>query len=337
MTNRTPLNDRKIALITGINGQVGSFLADFLIAKKYEVHGIIRQLSMKDSANGSSNISHLLDSKSFNLHEGNTLDGTLIKNLIQKINPTEIYHLAGQSNIPRSFENPWDTLSSNVLSTINLLEAIKELNSKIKFYFAGSSEVFGDAETSPQNEETQFNPRSPYGISKTTGYYFTKLYREKFQLFACSGICYNHESERRNPIFATRKITQTVSKIKHGLATELRLGNLDARKDWGYTGDFVEAMWLMLQQNTPTDFVIGTGVSHTIRQFVKMCFNFVELDWKKYVIIDDQLLRTEKNLLVADSSKSERILGWKPKTTFDEIVAKMMENDLNLVQRQFLK
>lgn len=328
-------NEKKVAVITGITGQDGSYLAEFLLAKEYEVHGLVRPSQLGNSDKALSNILHLREDPLFTIHYGDVTDNQMLSTYVRDVQPDEIYHLAAQSNTPKSFECAWDTFQTNTQSTLSLLSIIKEVRPGARFYFAASSELFGDAVESPQNEKTPFNPNSPYGISKIAGYYLTKLYREKHSLFACSGICFSHESPRRSDIFVTRKITSTVARIKYGLANELRLGNLETKRDWGFSGDFIEAIWGMLQQDQPDDYVIGTEENHSIKEFVERAFTYAGLDWEKYVVADPAFFRpAEKNPWLADASKAKRVLGWKPKTTFDELVAMMMERDLDCVKRE---
>lgn len=325
----------KVALITGVTGQDGSYLSELLLEKGYEVHGIVRPFQPEDTDKALSNILHLLGVPQFKIHSCDVTGSQMLSNFVREIRPDEIYHLAAQSNTPKSFEDEWGTFQTNTQSTLSLLATIKEASPNSRFYFAASSELFGDAVESPQNEKTPFNPNSPYGISKIAGFYLTKLYREKYSVFACSGICFSHESPRRGNIFVTRKITSTVARIKCGMASELRLGNLETRRDWGFSGDFVHAIWGMLQQDEPDDYVVGTGENHTIKEFVERAFSYVSLDWKKYVVTDPKFFRpAEKNAWLADTSKAQRILGWKPKVSFDELVAMMMDNDLAIAHQE---
>jgi GDPmannose 4,6-dehydratase len=253
--------------------------------------------------------------------------------LFMALAPDEIYHFAAQSNTVKSFENEWETFETNTKSTVVLLSLIREHKPETRFFLAASSELFGDAVESPQNELTPFNPNSPYGISKVTSFYITKLYREKYGLFACSGICFSHESPRRTEIFVTRKITSTVAKIKYGLATQLRVGNLETRRDWGFSGDFVIAIWSMLQQSKPADYVIGTGENHTILEFIEKAFHYVDLDWQDYVVIDPTYYRpSEKNQWLADISKAKKDLNWQPTVSLDELVEMMMVEDIAKTQ-----
>lgn len=328
-------NDKKIAIITGVTGQDGSYLAELLLANGYEVHGLVRSFQLGNPDKALSNILHLRENPLFRIHSGDVTDNQMLTKFVREVQPDEIYHLAAQSNTPKSFENAWDTFQTNTQSTLSLLSIIKEVRPVARFYFAASSELFGDAVESPQNEKTPFNPNSPYGISKIAGFYLTKLYRKKHSLFACSGICFSHESPRRADIFVTKKITSTVARIKYGLANELRLGNLETKRDWGFSGDFVEAIWGMLQQDQPDDYVIGTGENHSIKEFVERAFAYVGLDWEKYVVTDPAFFRpAETNPWLADISKAKRVLGWKPKTSFDDLIAMMMESDIDCVKRE---
>ncbi|MDP3091297.1 MAG: GDP-mannose 4,6-dehydratase [Nitrospira sp.] len=325
--------EKKVAVITGVNGQDGSYLAELLLGKGYAVHGLLRPPSIGESGNSFSNIGHLLLSPQLTLHHVDITDENSLKKVVYAIEPSEIYHLAAQSHTPKSFENPWGTFQANTHSTLSLLSVIKDVMPRVRFYFAASSELFGDAVESPQSEVTPFNPNSPYGISKIAGYYLTKLYRRKYSIFACSGICFSHESPRRANIFVTRKITLTAARIKYGLAEKLVLGNLETKRDWGYSGDFVEAIWAMLQQDLPDDYVIGTQENHTIQEFVERAFAYAGLDWKRYVVVDPQLYRpAEATPWLADTTKARRHLGWKPKTSFSELVTMMMDSDLAIAQ-----
>jgi len=321
----------KVALITGITGQDGSYLAELLLAKGYEVHGIIRRVALEDENHRLWRIRKILNDVT--LHSGSLESYASLFNIIQKIKPDEVYHLAAQSYVGYSFEDEFSTLNININGTHYLLSAVKEFTaSKIKFYFAGSSEMFGKTKESPQNENTPFNPRSSYGISKVTGYYLTKNYREAYKLYASNGILFNHESPRRGFEFVTRKITHAVAKIKKGLQKKLKLGNLKAKRDWGHAKDYVEAMWLMLQQNNPDDFVIGTGNEHTVEDFANKAFSHVGLNYKDHVVIDKELIRpAEVDTLLANFDKAKKILKWKPKILFDDLVVNMVEHDLELI------
>lgn len=323
------MSNEKIAVITGVSGQDGSYLAELLLEKGYNVYGLVRSARVDGGALSLPNLRHLLDNPRLRILGVDVTDEKMMREVLCKIGPDEIYHLAAQSHTPRSFESAWNTFDTNTHSTLTILTVIKEVMPNTKFYFAASSELFGDAVESPQNENTRFNPSSPYGISKVAGFYLTKLYREKYSLFACSGICFSHESPRRENIFVTRKITSAAARIKYGLADKLILGNIETRRDWGYAGDFVEAIWRMLQQPQSDDYVIGTQENHTIKEFVERAFAHVGLDWKKYVTVDPQLHRpAEINPWLADASKARRVLAWKPTIGFSDLVAMMMEKDI---------
>jgi len=326
----------KKALITGISGQDGSFLAEFLLKKGYEVHGIVQRVELEDAERYLWRILPVL--KQLKLHTASIESYPSMFRVLQAVSPQECYHLAAQSFVSYSVDDEFSTLNTNINGTHYLLSAIKEATPDCRFYFAGSSEMFGRAESSPQNESTPFHPRSAYGISKVTGYYLTRNYRESYGLFTCNGILYNHESERRGSEFVTRKISGGVARIKLGLKQELRLGNLDARRDWGYSPDYIEAMWLMLQQPEPDDYVIATGEAHSVKDFVEIAFSYVGLDWQKYVVIDENLYRpAEAVMLVGDASKAKRVLGWSPKVRFHELVEKMVSTDLELLEQKPVK
>mgnify|MGYP001589180513 FL=1 len=343
------------ALITGITGQDGSYLAELLLEKGYEVHGLVRRAAVESYEHRFSRINHIKDK--IKLHSGDIVNYERIFEIIAKIQPDELYHLAAQSFVQESFEDPSTTIMMNIQGTLNVLNAIKNVSPKTKFYFAGSSEMFGKVRQTPQNEETPFHPRSPYGISKVTGFELTRNFREAYGLFACSGILFNHESPRRGHEFVTRKITNTISKIAKGKEHVLVLGNLDAKRDWGFAGDYVRAMWLMLQQDKPDDYVIATGKSYSVKNFVEDAFNKAEI--KNFETIDFSamsqeeadnkinLLREQKNKvfvvqhprfyrkaevenLQGDASKAHKFLNWQPETSFEELVKKMIEHDLNL-------
>ena len=321
----------KVALITGITGQDGSYLAELLLAKGYEVHGIIRRVALEDENHRLWRIRKIQNDVT--LHSGSLESYASLFNIIQKTKPDEVYHLAAQSYVGYSFEDEFSTLNININGTHYLLSAVKEFTaSKIKFYFAGSSEMFGKTKEFPQNENTTFNPRSSYGISKVTGYYLTKNYREAYKLHASSGILFNHESPRRGFEFVTRKISHGAARIKKGLQKKLQLGNLKARRDWGHAKDYVEAMWLMLQQENPNDYVIGTGIDYSVEDFAKKAFAHVGLNYKDHVVIDEKLIRpTEVDTLLANFDKAKKILKWNPKISFDNLVVNMVEHDLEHV------
>lgn len=323
----------KKALITGITGQDGSYLAELLLAKGYEVHGIIRRASTFNTGR----IDHLYKDPHINdvrlfLHYGDIADSTNLIKLLYRIQPDEVYHLAAQSHVRVSFDIPEYTGDVTGLSTIRILEAIRQAGIKSKFYQASSSEMFGKAEEVPQRETTPFHPRSPYGVAKVYAHWATVNYRESYDLFACCGILFNHESPRRGETFVTRKITRAVARIKAGLQERLYLGNLDAKRDWGYAREYVEAMWLMLQQERPDDYVIATGETHSVREFLIEAFSYANLDWHHYVELDPKYLRpAEVDLLIGDSSKAKRELGWTPQTTFKQLVELMVDADIATV------
>lgn len=323
----------KKALITGITGQDGSYLAELLLEKGYEVHGIIRRASTFNTGR----IDHLYKDPHINgvrlfLHYGDIADSTNLIKLLYRIQPEEVYHLAAQSHVRVSFDIPEYTGDVTALSTIRLLEAIRETGVGSKFYQASSSEMFGKVLEVPQRETTPFYPRSPYGTAKVYAYWATVNYRESYDLFACNGILFNHESPRRGETFVTRKITRAVARIKAGLQSKLYLGNLDAQRDWGYAKEYVTAMWLMLQQDKPEDYVIATGETHSVRDFLTEAFSHADLDWQKYVELDEKYLRpAEVDLLVGDASKARDVLRWQPSTTFKELVRLMVDADMAIV------
>jgi len=313
----------KIALITGITGQDGSYLAELLLSKGYEVHGMVR----RTSSDNTQRIKHL--EGQVTIHRGDLLDQHSLTRLIQQIRPVEVYNLAAQSFVPTSWSEPILTAETTGLGVTRLLDAIRMVDSDIRFYQASSSEMFGRVQETPQREATPLWPRSPYAVAKVYGHWITVNYRESYDLFACSGILFNHESPRRGIEFVTRKITRTVAQIKLGLADELRLGNLKAKRDWGFAGDYVEAMWLMLQQDKPDNYVVGTGETFEVEQFVQAAFDHVGLTWQDYVAIDPKFYRpAEVDLLVADPSKAKQELGWTPKVNFNELVTMMVDADL---------
>jgi len=321
----------KKVLITGITGQDGSYLAEFLLEKNYEVHGLVRRVALEDPEHRLRRIKHILDK--ITLHSGSLESYASIFNIVERIKPDECYHLGAQSFVSYSFNDEFSTINTNINGALYLLFAIKERAPKCRFYFAGSSEMFGLAKETPQNENTHFHPRSPYGVSKTAGFYVTQNYREAYNIFACNGIFFNHESPRRGFEFVSRKISMGVAGIKAGLTKELRLGNLEARRDWGYAPDFVEAMWFMLQQSEPDDYVIATGETHSVREFVEAAFNHVGLNWRDHVIKDEKFYRpSEVHLLCGDYSKAKKKLGWEPKVKFKELVKIMLEADMQFLQ-----
>lgn len=316
----------KKALITGINGQDGSYLAELLLEKGYEVYGIDKKSFLEDF-NKLPNLKNIINE--IKLYPCDVTDHLAIYKLILNLKPDECYHLAASSFVSYSFDDDSSILATNFNSTHYLLSSIKEIVPQCRFYLAGSSEMFGYAETSPQNEFTKFNPRSVYGISKVSSHFLVKNYRSNYGLFACTGITYNHESPRRGGAFVTKKITSSIPKILSGKLDKLILGNLDAKRDWGYAKDYVEAMWLMLQQDEPDDFVIATGEVNSVREFLEQAFKYVGLNWENYVEVDSKYFRpSETNLLVGDSTKAKQKLGWSPKIKFKEIVKIMVEAEL---------
>jgi GDPmannose 4,6-dehydratase len=311
------------ALITGITGQDGSYLAEFLLEKGYKVYGMVR----RSSSDQFERIAHLQDR--IELREGDLLDQLSIITLLHAIEPHEIYNLAAQSFVPTSWAQPILTSEATALGVTRMLEAIRVVDRNIRFYQASSSEMFGKVRESPQNERTPFYPRSPYGVAKVYGHYLTVNYRESYGLFAVSGILFNHESPRRGRQFVTRKVSHGAARIKLGLAKELRLGNLDAKRDWGFAGDYVEAMWMMLQQPTPDDFVIATGETHTVRELCEVAFERVGLDWRKHVVVDKAHVRpAEVDTLIGDARKARAVLGWRQKVSFRELVQMMVDADV---------
>jgi|TARA_B100002052_G_scaffold289419_1_gene306800 GDPmannose 4,6-dehydratase len=321
----------KKALITGITGQDGSYLAEFLLKKKYKVHGIIRRVALEDETHRLWRIRKIR--QKVILHAASLESYASLVKIIQKIKPDEIYHLAAQSYVDFSFKDEFSTLNTNISGTHYLLSAIKDFSPKSKFYFAGSSEMFGKVKTVPQNEKTPFHPRSAYGISKVTGHDLTRNYREAYNLFCCTGILFNHESPRRGFEFVTRKISHGVARIKLGLQRKLVLGNLGARRDWGHAKDYVEAMWLMLQKRKPDDFVIATGKQHSVKDFAKLAFSIAGLNYKDYITLDKNLLRpAEVDTLLGNYSKAKKVLKWKPKTPFESLVKDMVTSDIKFVK-----
>lgn len=318
----------RTALITGISGQDGSYLAELLLEKGYAVHGVVRRTSSPNTER----IAHIQDRIS--LHQGDLTDLRSLIAVLRDVRPDEVYNLAAQSFVGTSWEQPLLTTNVTALGVTHVLEAIKLVDPEIRFYQASSSEMFGKVQETPQREATPFYPRSPYGVAKLYGHFITVNYRESHNLFACSGILFNHESPRRGIEFVTRKITNGVARIKHGLDTELRLGNLQARRDWGFAGDYVEAMWLMLQQDTPEDFVIGTGETYSVEEFVRVAFEHVGLNWRNHVVVDPKFFRpAEVDLLLADPSKARQCLKWEPKLSFEQLAALMVDSDMARVRR----
>jgi GDPmannose 4,6-dehydratase len=326
----------KKALITGITGQDGSYLAEFLLAKGYEVHGVIRRASTFNTGRLDPIYAdpHSGKSRLF-LHYGDLSDASVLSRLIGKIQPEEIYNLAAQSHVRVSFDSPEYTTDVTATGAVRLLEAIRETGIKPRFYQASSSEMFGKVQEVPQRETTPFYPRSPYGCAKLFAYWITVNYRESYGLYACNGILFNHESPRRGETFVTRKITRALAHIKAGLQDKLFLGNLDAKRDWGYAKEYIEAMWLMLQQEQADDYVIATGETHSIREFLDVAFGYAGLDWTKHVEIDPRYYRpAEVDLLIGDAGKAKRQLGWEPKTRFGDLVKLMVDADIQLLQAQ---
>ena len=327
-------------MITGITGQDGSYLTEFLLNKGYEVHGIIR----RSSSFNTGRIDHLFrdphdrEARVF-LHYGDLTDGTSLRQVLERVQPEEIYHLGAQSHVKVSFDQPEYTVDTTALGTLRLLEALRlareSTGCPVRFYQASSSEMFGMAQEIPQSETTPFHPRSPYAVAKVYAYWQVVNYREAYDLFAVNGILFNHESPRRGETFVTRKITRAATRIKLGLQEKLYLGNLDARRDWGFAGDYVEAMWLMLQQDRPDDYVIATGEAYSVREFVNRVFESLSLDPHEYVEIDPRYFRpAEADFLVGDASKARRELGWQPKVSLDQLIDMMVENDLELGGRE---
>jgi GDPmannose 4,6-dehydratase len=323
----------KKALITGITGQDGSYLAELLLSKGYEVHGVVRRVAIEDPMHRLWRLRHILDR--LKLHSGSLESYASIFNIAEEVSPDECYHLGAQSFVSYSFEDEFTTIHSNINGTHYLLSAIKRKAPECHFYFAGSSEMFGQAKVTPQDENTPFRPRSPYGISKLAGFELTRNYREAYGLYASSGILFNHESPRRGHEFVTRKITSSAALIKLGKLKEIRLGNLEAKRDWGHARDYVKAMWLMLQQEKPDDYVIATGISHSVRQFLEQAFVLMGLDYKNYLQSDMDFFRpSEINVLCGNASKAKTLLNWQPTTNFDQLVEEMVRNDLDFYSRQ---
>jgi GDPmannose 4,6-dehydratase len=319
----------KRAFITGITGQDGSYLAELLLSKGYEVYGMVRRSSTENY----DRIHHILDKVT--LKQADLLDQLSIIDAIKDVKPHEVYNLAAQSFVPTSWNQPVLTGEFTALGVTRMLEAVRLIDRSMRFYQASSSEMFGKVKQVPQNESTPFHPRSPYGVAKVYGHYITVNYRESYGIFACSGILFNHESPRRGREFVTRKITDGAARIKLGLADKVSLGNLDAKRDWGYAGDYVEAMWLMLQQNEPDDFVVASGESHSVEEFAKKAFEYVGLDYKKHIVIDKSLIRpAEVDNLIGDSSKARSKLNWRRKVSFDELIKMMIDADLSALKKE---
>ncbi len=326
----------KKALITGITGQDGSYLAELLLDKGYEVHGLIR----RSSSFNTQRIEHLYtdphepDTQLF-LHYGDLMDGAGLRQVLTQAQPDEVYNLGAQSHVRVSFDQPVYTAQIDAIGTIRLLEAIRDMEINPRFYQASSSEMYGKVVETPQRETTPFHPRSPYACAKIYSFWQTVNYRESYGMFCCNGILFNHESPRRGETFVTRKITRAATQIKEGLQDKLHLGNLDAKRDWGFAGDYVEAMWLMLQQEEPDDYVIATGENYSVREFLELAFDLVGLNWEKYVEIDPRYLRpAEVDILLGDASKARRVLGWKPEVSFEELVAMMIDSDWELARQE---
>ncbi len=332
MANKNP----KTALITGITGQDGSYLAELLLAKGYLVHGIVR----RSSSFNTDRIEHLYidphspDARLF-LHYGDLVDGTGLREILTRVQPDEVYNLGAQSHVKVSFDQPVYTVHCDALGSIHLLEAIRDTGLPTRFYQASSSEMYGKVAETPQSETTPFHPRSPYGCAKVYSYWQTVNYRESYGMFACNGILFNHESPRRGETFVTRKITRAATRIKEGLQEKLYMGNLEAKRDWGFAGDYVEAMWLMLQQDNPDDYVIATGETFSVREFLKEVFGLLDLDWQKHVVVDPRYFRpAEVDLLLGDASKARKALNWKPKVTFKALAKMMTDSDRKLARRE---
>ncbi|KAM3100153.1 GDP-mannose 4,6-dehydratase [Phormidesmis sp. 146-12] len=328
------MTQRKRALLTGITGQDGSYLSELLLEKGYEVHGIIRRTSTfnTDRIDHIYEDPHVEDARLF-LHYGDLADGTTLRRILEEVQPVEIYNLGAQSHVRVSFDSPEYTADVVGMGVLRILEAIRDYQQRtgieVRFYQAGSSEMYGKVQAVPQNEDTPFYPRSPYACAKMYGHWQTVNYRESYNLFACNGILFNHESPRRGETFVTRKITRAVARIVAGKQKKLFMGNLDAKRDWGYAKDYVRAMWLMLQQEQPDDYVVATGETHSVKEFLDLAFGYVNLDWQDYVEFDDRYLRpTEVDLLIGDPAKAKQKLDWEPSVTFEELVHLMVEADL---------
>jgi GDPmannose 4,6-dehydratase len=331
-----PTSSRKIALITGITGQDGSYLAELLLDKGYLVHGLVR----RSSSFNTDRIEHLYrephdpEARLF-LHYGDLVDGTGLREVLTRVQPNEVYNLGAQSHVRVSFDQPVYTVQSDALGTMQLLEAIRDTGLPIRFYQASSSEMYGKVMETPQTEKTPFYPRSPYACAKVYSFWQTVNYRESYNMYACNGILFNHESPRRGETFVTRKITRAAARIKLGLQKKLFLGNLDAKRDWGFAGDYVEAMWTMLQQDKAEDFVIATGETHSVREFLDEVFGLLQLDWKQYVQVDPKYFRpAEVDLLLGDATKAREKLKWTPKVTFKALAKMMIDADLKLAKRE---
>ena len=324
---------KKIALITGITGQDGSYLAEFLLKKNYKVHGLVRRVALEDENHRLWRIRNLV--QKITLHAASLESYASLVKIIQKIKPTEVYHLGAQSYVDYSFKDEFSTLNTNINGTHYILSALKEFSPKSKFYFAASSEMYGKVLQSPQNEKTPFYPRSVYGISKVAGFDLTRNYRDAYNMFCCNGILFNHESPRRGFEFVTRKITHAVARIKYGLQKDLKLGNIDAKRDWGHASDYVEAMWLMLNNKKPKDYVISTGKHYSVKDFAKLAFKLVNLDYKKFIKTDKKFYRpSDVETLLGDCKKAKKELKWKPKYNFHQLVENMVKADLDFVKKE---
>ena len=320
----------KKALISGITGQDGSYLADFLLEKSYDVYGMVRRSSMEKF----DRIEHIKDR--IKIGQADLLDQYSIIKLIEAVQPDEVYNLAAMSFVPTSWTQPVLTAEFTAIGVTRMLEAVRAVNPRIRFYQASSSEMFGLVKEIPQNEKTPFHPRSPYGVAKVYGHWITVNYRESYNIFAVSGILFNHESPRRGIEFVTRKVTYNVAKIKLGLSKELRLGNLDAQRDWGYALDYVKAMWLMLQQDKPDDFVIASGETHSVKELAEIAFSHVGLDYRDFIVLDKNFIRpAEVDLLSGDYSKAKKILGWQPQVHFAELIKMMVDADLAVIKKEY--
>jgi GDPmannose 4,6-dehydratase len=319
----------KKALVTGVTGQDGSYLAEFLLEKGYEVIGMVRRTSTVNFER----IKHFQDK--ITLVPGDLMDQVSIIDILREHRPNEVYNLAAQSFVPISWSQPVLTGEVTALGVTRVLDAIRTVDPTIRFYQASSSEMFGKVRETPQNENTPFYPRSPYGVAKVYGHWITVNYRESYDLFACSGILFNHESPRRGLEFSTHKVTHGMARIKLGLDNELRMGNLDAKRDWGYAGDYVKAMWLMLQQDEPDDYVVGTGSTHSVRELCEVAFDYLDLDWQDHVVVDPRFLRpADVDFLVADATKARTKLGWEPTVTFEELIQMMIDADLEALKKE---
>lgn len=323
----------KKALITGITGQDGSYLSEFLLSKGYEVHGLVRRVALEDPDHRLWRIRHILDK--LKMHVGSLESYPSIFKIVEEIKPDECYHLGAQSFVSYSFEDEFSTINTNINGTHFVLSAIKERAPECRVYFAASSEMFGHSPKTPQGEDTPFHPRSPYGISKVAGFDLTRNYREAYNLFALSGILFNHESPRRGFEFVTRKVSNEVAKIKLGLSKEIKVGNLEAKRDWGFAGDYVKAMWLMLQQDEPDDYVVATNTTYSVKSLIETAFKCVNLNWQDYISIDKNLYRpAEVNILKGDYSKAKEKLGWEPEVDFEGLVKMMVDADLERLKKR---